>query len=47
MVERVKYDDGMRFDLKIEDLSGFLDEAVVATLATYGADVIVRLSPVW
>ncbi len=37
----------MRFDLKIEDLSGFLDEAVVATLATYGADGIVRLSPVW
>jgi PPOX class probable F420-dependent enzyme len=47
MVERVKYDDRMRFDLKIEDLSGFLDEAVVATLATYGADGIVRLSPVW
>jgi PPOX class probable F420-dependent enzyme len=37
----------MRFDLKIEALSGFLDEAVVATLATYGADGIVRLSPVW
>ena len=37
----------MRFDLKIEDLSGFLDKAVVATLATYGADGTVRLSPVW
>jgi PPOX class probable F420-dependent enzyme len=37
----------MRFDLKIEDLSGFLEEAVVATLATYGAEGTVRLSPVW
>ena len=37
----------MRFDLKIEDLAGFLDKAVVATLATYGPDGTVRLSPVW
>jgi PPOX class probable F420-dependent enzyme len=37
----------MRFDLRIEDLSGFLDKPVVATLATYGADGTVRLSPVW
>lgn len=37
----------MRLDLKVEDLSGFLDKAVVATLATYEADGTVRLSPVW
>ncbi len=37
----------MRSDLKIEDLSGFLSERVLATLATYGVDGTVRLSPVW
>lgn len=31
----------------MEDLSEFLDEPVVATLATYGSDGQVRLSPVW
>ena len=37
----------MRSDLSIEDLSEFLTEPVLATLATYGADGTVRLSPVW
>lgn len=31
----------------IEELSEFLEEPVVATLATYGSDGRVRLSPVW
>jgi PPOX class probable F420-dependent enzyme len=34
-------------DQSIEDLAGFLNEPVVATLATYGSDGTVRLSPVW
>jgi PPOX class probable F420-dependent enzyme len=37
----------MDSDLNIEDLAEFLDKPVVATLATYGADGRVRLSPVW
>lgn len=34
-------------DPEIEELSAFLDEPIVATLATYGSDGKVRLSPVW
>ena len=37
----------MRNDLAIEDLSEFLSGPVLATLATYGMDATVRLSPVW
>ena len=37
----------MRTDLKIEDLDGFLDEPVVAVLATVRQDGSVLLSPVW
>ena len=37
----------MRDDLAIQDLSEFLADPVVATLATYGADGTIRLSPVW
>lgn len=37
----------MSSDLTIEDLSEFLASRVLATLATYGADGLVRLSPVW
>lgn len=37
----------MPSDPKIEELSAFLDEPIVATLATYGSDGRVRLSPVW
>jgi PPOX class probable F420-dependent enzyme len=37
----------MRGDLSVDDLSGFLTERVLATLATYGSDGTVRLSPVW
>ena len=37
----------MRTDLRIEDLEGFLDEPVVAVLATRRADASVLLSPVW
>lgn len=39
--------DLMRNDLEIQDLSEFLTDPVVATLATYGTDGTVRLSPVW
>ena len=37
----------MRTNLTIEDLQGFLDEPVVAVLATIRADGSVLLSPVW
>jgi PPOX class probable F420-dependent enzyme len=37
----------MRTDLRIEDLDGFLDEPVVAVLATIRQDGSVLLSPVW
>jgi PPOX class probable F420-dependent enzyme len=37
----------MRNDLEIQDLSEFLTDRVLATLATYGPDGTVRLSPVW
>ena len=37
----------MRNDLAIQELSEFLTHPVLATLATYGADGTVRLSPVW
>jgi PPOX class probable F420-dependent enzyme len=37
----------MRTDLTIEDLDGFLDEPVVAVLATIRQDGSVLLSPVW
>lgn len=37
----------MRTDLSVEDLSGFLSDRVLATLATYGSNGAVRLSPVW
>lgn len=37
----------MRTDLTIEDLGGFLDEPVVAVLATTRPDGSVLLSPVW
>ncbi len=37
----------MRTNLRVEDLSGFVSDRVVATLATYGSDGSVRLSPVW
>jgi PPOX class probable F420-dependent enzyme len=37
----------MRTDLTIDDLDGFLDEPVVAVLATVRQDGRVLLSPVW
>jgi PPOX class probable F420-dependent enzyme len=37
----------MRTDLAVEDLGGFLDEPLVAVLATLRADGSVLLSPVW
>ncbi len=37
----------MRSGLSVSDLGGFLEGEVLATLATYGADGVVRLSPVW
>ena len=37
----------MRNGLSIEDLGGFIDSAVLATLATYRRDGTVLLSPVW
>jgi PPOX class probable F420-dependent enzyme len=37
----------MRTGLRIEDLGGFLDEPLVAVLATYREDGSVLLSPVW
>ena len=37
----------MRTDLSVDDLEGFLEEPVVAVLATLRADGSVLLSPVW
>jgi len=37
----------MRTNLTVEDLGGFLDEPLVAVLATLRADGSVLLSPVW
>jgi PPOX class probable F420-dependent enzyme len=37
----------MRTDLTIEDLGGFLEEPLVAVLATVRPDASVLLSPVW
>ncbi len=37
----------MRTNLTVEDLDGFLDEPLVAVLATLRADGSVLLSPVW
>lgn len=37
----------MRRDLRIEDLDGFLEEPLVAVLATHRPDGTVLLSPVW
>jgi PPOX class probable F420-dependent enzyme len=37
----------MRTDLGVDDLDGFLEEPVVAVLATHRADGSVLLSPVW
>jgi PPOX class probable F420-dependent enzyme len=37
----------MRTDLTVDDLAGFLDEPVVAVLATLRADGSALLSPVW
>ena len=37
----------MRTNLAVEDLGGFLDEALVAVLATLRADGSVLLSPIW
>lgn len=37
----------MRTDLTVDDLQGFLDEPVVAVLATLRADGSALLSPVW
>ena len=37
----------MRTGLSVEDLNGFLDEPLVAVLATLGKDGSVLLSPVW
>jgi len=37
----------MRTNLAVEDLGGFLDEPLVAVLATLRADGSVLLSPVW
>jgi PPOX class probable F420-dependent enzyme len=37
----------MRTDLNVEDLDGFLDEPVVAVLATLRMDGSALLSPVW
>lgn len=37
----------MRTNLTIDDLGDFLERPLLATLATYGGDGLVRLSPVW
>jgi PPOX class probable F420-dependent enzyme len=37
----------LRTDLRVEDLEGFLDEPLVAVLATLRKDGSVLLSPVW
>ena len=37
----------MRTNLTLDDLDGFLDEPVLAVLATHRADGAVLLSPVW
>jgi PPOX class probable F420-dependent enzyme len=37
----------MRTNLRVEDLGGFLDEPLVAVLATLRADGSVLLSPIW
>lgn len=37
----------MRTNLRVEDLDGFLDEPLVAVLATLRSDGSVLLSPVW
>lgn len=37
----------MRSGLAVEDLGDFLHSQVLATLATYGSEGSVRLSPVW
>ena len=37
----------MRTDLRVEELDGFLDEPLVAVLATLRKDGSVLLSPVW
>ena len=37
----------MRTGLAVEDLGDLLDRPLLATLATYGRDGLVRLSPVW
>jgi PPOX class probable F420-dependent enzyme len=37
----------VRSGLAVEDLGDFLQSKVLATLATYGSDGKVRLSPVW
>ena len=37
----------MRTGLAAEDLGDFLQRPLLATLATYGRDGLVRLSPVW
>lgn len=42
-----QYDWRMRSETSVDDLSDFLSEPVVATLATYGSDGRARLSPVW
>ena len=37
----------MRTGLPVDDLGDLLDRPLLATLATYGRDGLVRLSPVW
>ena len=37
----------MRTDLAVDDLGDLLERPLLATLATYGGDGLVRLSPVW
>ena len=37
----------MRTGLAVEDLGDLFDRPLLATLATYGRDGLVRLSPVW
>jgi len=37
----------MRKNLRPKDLGDFLERPLLATLATYGGDGLVRLSPVW
>lgn len=41
------YGSGVRTDLSVEDLGGFLEEPRVAVLATLRRDGSVLLSPVW